>query len=230
MTLDELKLSLTGMDLQDPNHIGNWDPESRVNGLDWPSTAVTMIGLKRLGNLQECIESVLADGVPGDLIETGVWRGGACIFMRAVLAEHGVTDRVVWAADSFQGMPGNRDPHENWTFPELAVPLAQVQANFRAYGMLDGQVRFLPGWFDETLPGPVGTLAVLRLDGDYYSSTMDVLTALYPRLSPGGYLIIDDWVLPRCQAAVTEYRTAHGITEPVQWIDTMSVFWRRDPT
>src|SRR2546423_11221668 len=77
----------------------------REEGRNWPSYADTMIGLKRLDNLQSCIESVLADGVPGDLIETGVWRGGACIFMRGVLRAPGVGDRRVYVAGSFQGLP-----------------------------------------------------------------------------------------------------------------------------
>src|SRR5437762_1174972 len=69
-----------------------FDPAARLEGRDWPPTAHTMIGLKRLDNLQFCIEDVLARGVPGDLMETGVWRGGASIFMRGVLKAHGVGD------------------------------------------------------------------------------------------------------------------------------------------
>ena len=233
MSLEELKLALTGIDRQDPSHVGRWDEDARRAGHDWPSTALTMIGTRRLDSLQECIEIALADDVPGDLIECGVWRGGACIFMRAVLAVHGVTDRVVWVSDSFQGMPGPRYDQEEWTFPELVVSLEEVTGNFEAHGLLDGQVQFLPGWFRDTLPGPVGQLAVLRLDGDYYSSTAHVLEALYPLLSPGGFCIIDDWNFPTCQRAVNEYREAHGIAEPVIPIEGcgpyegMAVYWRR---
>lgn len=226
MNLEELKLSLTGMDRRDPGSEGDYDPDRRALGFDWPATAVTMIGLNRLTRLQDQVETVLAEDIPGDLIETGVWRGGACILMRAVLAAHGVTDRAVWVADSFQGMP---EGEQNWHYPELAVPLEEVQENFRAYGMLDEQVRFLPGWFRDTLPGPVGTLAVLRLDGDYYSSTMDVLVALYPELSPGGYVIIDDWGFDFCRQAVNEYRAAHGITEPIQVPGDGHAAWWRKP-
>ena len=64
-----------------------------------------MIGLKRLDNLERCVVRVLTDGVPGELVETGVWRGGATIFMRGVLKAYGVKDRTVWAADSFEGLP-----------------------------------------------------------------------------------------------------------------------------
>ena len=229
VNLEDLKLSLTGMDREDPGSEGGYDPGRRALGFDWPATAVTMVGLHRLSRLQEQVETVLAEGVPGDFIETGVWRGGACILMRAVLAVHGVTDRVVWVADSFQGMPEGLAAPENWNYPELAVPEAEVVKNFRSYGMLDGQVRFIPGWFKDTLPGPVESLAVLRLDGDYYSSTMDVLAALYPKLSPGGFVVIDDWGFDYCRRAVSEYRAEHGIAEPVQVPEDGHAAWWRKP-
>ena len=78
---------------------------AREEGYDWPSLAHTMIGVKRLNNLQHCVEEVIKNGVPGDFIETGVWRGGASIFMRSILLAYGVTDRKVWVADSFEGLP-----------------------------------------------------------------------------------------------------------------------------
>src|SRR6266446_863938 len=166
---------------------------NRMEGRIWPLVAHTMIGLKRLDNLEFCIEQVVTNGVVGDLIETGVWRGGAAIFMRAVLKAYGVTDRYVWVADSFEGLP----PPNTGKYPydagdtlhearELVVSLEQVKANFERYGLLDGQVRFLKGWFCDTLPGaPIERLAVLRLDGDMYQSTMDALVNLYPKLSEG---------------------------------------------
>jgi len=146
-----------------------YDPEKRANGLDWPPLADTMIGLKRLDNLQMCLEGVIKEGVPGDVIETGVWRGGGSIFMKAVLAAYGITDRTVWVADSFAGLPepdilkypeDTGDVHH--TISLLAVSCSQVKANFEKYGLLDNQVRFLEGWFRDTLPGhPMERLAVI---------------------------------------------------------------------
>jgi O-methyltransferase len=197
-----------------------FDATLRAVGRDWPEEAETMIGLRRLDSLQWCVLDVLERGVPGDLIETGVWRGGATILMRAVLKAYGDT-RLVWVADSFEGLP-RPDPsrypadegvryHER---EELAVSLETVQQNFARYGLLDDQVRFLPGWFRETLPAaPIERLAVLRLDGDMYESTIVALDALYPRLSPGGYVIVDDYKLVRCRAAVDDFRVAHAIHE-----------------
>ncbi|WP_261555570.1 TylF/MycF family methyltransferase [Frankia tisae] len=213
-------------------------PDARGDGRDWPRLAHTMTGERRMRNLQECAEQVIRDRVPGDLIETGVWRGGACILMRGVLAAYGVSDRTVWVADSFAGLPvpdpryaadaGDRH-HEH---SALAVSVNQVQENFRRYGLLDDQVRFLPGWFRDTLPGaPIERLAVLRLDGDMYESTIDALGALYPKLSPGGYCIIDDYgAVPGCRAAVDDYRTAHGVSEPINPVDWTGVYWRRGST
>ena len=212
-----------------------YDAEARTGGRDWPLFAETMIGLKRLDHLQACVEDVIKRQVPGDLIETGVWRGGATIFMRAILKAYGVTDRTVWAADSFRGLPAP-DPGKYpadagdtlHQFNYLAVPIEDVKANFRKYGLLDAQVRFLEGWFKDTLPGaPIDRLAVLRLDGDMYESTMDALTALYPKLSVSGYAIIDDFHIPACRSAVHDYRAAHGIADPIIEIDGLGVYWQR---
>ncbi|HEV2884448.1 MAG TPA: TylF/MycF family methyltransferase [Pyrinomonadaceae bacterium] len=212
-----------------------YDPQARLDGGSWPAGAHTMLGIKRLDNLQFCVEDVLSRKVPGDLIETGVWRGGATIFMRAILKVHGVTDRVVWVADSFSGLPPPNpdrypadagDPHHQIKL--LAVSLAEVRSNFEKYGLLDNQVRFLPGWFSQTLPAaPINRLAVIRLDGDMYESTMDALTALYPKLSGNGYLIVDDYELPGCKQAVDDYRKAHKIRERIVSIDNSAVYWQR---
>jgi len=204
--------------------------------LVWPLVGETMIGKHRLDNLQWCIEEVLRDVVPGDLIETGVWRGGACIFMRGVLKAHGITDRRVWAADSFQGLPpprGDLYPADagdrNYVFDELAVTLETVRGNFERYGLLDDQVRFVKGWFSETLPTLRDvTWSIIRLDGDMYESTMDALTNLYPNLSPGGFVIIDDGALEGCARAVADFRERVGSTEPLHRIDWSGIWWRRE--
>jgi hypothetical protein len=210
--------------------------EERLEGVVWPGYADTMIGLKRLDNLQFCVETVLQDKIPGDFIETGVWRGGACIFMRAILAAYGVTDRKVYVADSFAGLPKPDDKKYPVDKGDrlhihsfLAISQEQVAGNFKKYGLLDEQVVFLKGWFADTLPiAPMEKLAVLRLDGDLYSSTMDALNNLYPKLSSGGFCIIDDYSLHTCKAAVTDFRTKHGITSEIKTIDWTGSFWRKE--
>ncbi len=213
-----------------------YDANLREYGWDWPSRAHTMIGRKRLENVRSLTESVLGNQVPGDLIETGVWRGGACILMRAVLDAYRVTDRTVWVADSFEGLPApdeDRFPADKGdtfhTYADLAVSLEQVQSNFGKYGLLDEQVRFLKGWFKDTLPSaPIERLALLRLDGDMYESTMVALEHLYPKLSVGGYVIVDDYqVVPACRQAVTDYVNAQGFVPTIEEIDGVGVFWRK---
>jgi len=212
------------------------DVAKREQGLDWPAHAVSMIGMRRMDNLQECIVDALRRGVPGDLMETGVWRGGATILMRAVLKAYGDTERSVWVADSFQGLPkpdaatypvDTDDPHH--TFENLVVGLEEVRANFARYDLLDEQVRFLPGWFRDTLPtAPVSRLAVLRLDGDMYESTMVALRSLYPKVSPGGWVIIDDYALKGCRAAVDDFVAENHLTPTFETVDWTGLYWRKD--
>ncbi|HEY8265094.1 MAG TPA: TylF/MycF family methyltransferase [Steroidobacteraceae bacterium] len=211
------------------------DENMKYLGQAWPSRAHTMIGVPRLDNVRSCIETVLEDGVAGDFIETGVWRGGTCIFMRGILKAYGVEDRTVWVADSFAGLP----PADPAKYPkessapfhlhaDLAVSLEQVQRNFASYGLLDGQVKFLKGWFRDTLPGaPIKQLSILRLDGDLYESTMDALT-LYPKLSPGGFVIVDDYnSVKACNDAIHDFREQRGIKDELQLVDGGGSFWRK---
>jgi len=232
--LDLLARSLTGMTALGSRDLRN-HAELTLKGWNiqpGPEVA-TLVGLPRLRNIRALVERVVADGVPGDVMECGVWRGGAAIMMRGVLAALGVTDRRVWLADSFAGLPEPdlaRDPLDvAWQGSEglLAVPEDEVRRTFQLYGLLDDAVRFLPGWFADTLPtAPVEHLAVLRLDGDLYRSTLDALTHLYPKVSPGGFVIIDDYAMASCRAAVEEYRAAHGIDAELVHIDLSAVWWR----
>jgi O-methyltransferase len=199
----------------------------RAAGLDWPLQGLTMVGLERLDDLQRCVESVVADGVAGDLIEAGAWRGGASMLMRATLDSLG-QERTVWVADSFAGFPAE-SALEDYDF--LAAPLEEVQASFERLGVGRG-VRFVPGFFEETLPPLAGgRWAIVRLDADTYEPTRIALRSLYPGLQPGGHLVLDDYgSFPECRRAVDEFREEHGITEPIQRIDPTGARWRREST
>ncbi|GAA3961033.1 TylF/MycF family methyltransferase [Actinomadura viridis] len=227
-----------GLTADDPRLWRPYSEEERRQGRCWPRDAHTMVGRERLDHLQECMERVIAEGVPGDVMETGVWRGGVCVFMRAVLSAYGITDRAVWVADSFSGLPEpdvERFPEDRrvgsvgWVNGVVGVPLEQVRENFRRYGLLDGQVRFVEGRFGDSLPAaPVERLAVLRLDGDLYESTYDALEHLHPKVSPGGFVIVDDYhAWDVCAKAVHDYRRAHGIDDPIVDIDWSGVYWRK---
>jgi hypothetical protein len=245
--LELLKLTLTGMSEAQPTFARfpknggmqvrpQQNVDARIEGRDFPANGLTMVGVKRLDNVQACIETVLTEGVPGDVIEAGVWRGGTSMFMRAVLNAHDASDRTVFVADSFEGLPppdAERFPadassklHE---FDFLSVPLEAVQEHFRRFGLLDDQVRFVKGWFRDTMPALSGnTWSVIRMDGDMYESTMNILENLYPGLSPGGYLIVDDYnALASCRRAVSDYRSAHGIEDEIHEIDWTGAYWRK---
>lgn len=258
--------------------------DKRVTGEDGPTSAHTMIGLLRLNNIQACLEDILRNNVPGDVIETGVLGGGATIFMRAVLKAHADHTRRVFVCDSFVEQPTAAPPRVvQWALKtaasvpnkgfqrelfqwlqsvnpakslpstdtpsdelvdyvmqilqqgdQMAVPsrntsLDGVQSNFARYGLLDDQVVFVKGYFSETLPTLAApTFSLIRLDGDLYESTMDALTHLYPKLSSGGYCIIDDFSsFTDCRKAVEDYRAAHGVVTPLQTVDHHAVYWQK---
>lgn len=221
---------------------GPWRPGNKFDrgerdpGTLGPTTAHTMVGVDRLRNLAVLAQTAHDDNVPGDFIETGVWRGGCCILMRGILAANGVRARKVYVADSFQGVPPpkpDRYPADRGDtlhrHTELAVPLDAVKANFDRYGLLDDQVVFVEGFFSDTLPSlQCGPLALIRLDGDLYKSTELALRHLYPKLSPGGFVIVDDFgVSAPCRQAVYDYRAEHGISAAIHTIDRSGVWWRK---
>jgi O-methyltransferase len=204
----------------------------RAAGMDWPLQGLTMTGLPRLDDLQACVETVVRDGVEGDLIVAGAWRGGASILMRAALDSLGASGRTVFVADSFQGFPKGQeqDPHTDLSgYDFLAVPQDEVRASFARLG-LDRGVRFVPGYFEDTLPTLAdGSWAIVRLDGDTYGATWTALQALYPGLSVGGHLIVDDYgAIEECGRAVDEFRAHNGIDEPLEKVDWTCVRWRRE--
>lgn len=215
--------------------------ERRETGSDWPYNGTTMVGLRRLESVQACIALLARDGVPGDVIETGVWRGGTSIFMRAALDAYGLADREVWLADSFEGLPPpkpDRFPQdvrqEQWSnlheFGFLAVSQEQVRRAFERHGLLDERVRFVEGWFDDTLPKLRGTRswALLRLDGDMYESTIVALESLYDDLAVGGFVIVDDYgAIPQCRQAVEDFRAARAIDDEITQVDWTGAWWRR---
>jgi O-methyltransferase len=204
----------------------------RSAGMDWPLHGLTMVGLQRLDDLQTCVEGVVADGVAGDLIEAGAWRGGASILMRATLDTLDA-GRTVFVADSFQGFPqvaaADRADDELDVFDFLAIAVEDVTEHFARFGLERG-VRFVPGFFQDTM----ATLqderwAIVRLDGDSYDATWLTLQSMYPRLSEGGYLIVDDYgALDECRQAVEEFRRHHELSEPLEQVDWTCVRWRRE--
>jgi len=211
-------------------------PEIRENGYDWPANAYTMVGINRLTNIEHCIKSILQRNIKGDFVEAGIWRGGAVIFMKAVLKELAIKERRIWVADSFRGLP---KPSKNFAADAtnklylekiLSVSKAAVKNNFSRFGLLDSSIIFLEGLFKETLPvAPINKIALLRLDCDMYESTITVLNNLYQKVSDGGFIIVDDYhSFKECKLAVDDYRKEWGIEEPIIEIDKEAVFWKKN--
>jgi len=192
----------------------------------WPVFAHTMASDARLRNIQMACETVDAEGIAGDAVETGVWRGGASIFMRACLDKK----RKVFVCDSFEGLPFDELEPDYVKMDFLKVGLPDVQKNFEKYGQTEN-VEFVKGWFQDTLHKlPTQQFSIIRLDGDMYSSTMTALDALYSKLSAGGFCIIDDYLLPECARAVTDFRTQHHIDEKIVELDAKTgggAYWRK---
>ena len=209
----------------------SFNKEMREEGKDWPIFGYTMAGHRRLDNVQMCVEDVIANSVPGDFMETGVWRGGTVILMRALLKAFQINDRKVWAADSFEGLPVPKSKEDGSDLSKvdlLKVPLEKVQANFSKFDLLDDQVIFIKGWFCDTLPScGVERLSILRLDGDLYSSTMDALVNLYDKVSPGGYVIVDDYYSwPSCHQAVNDFLNDRSLDPEIVRIDWTGAYWK----
>jgi len=244
-SIEHLKLKLLGL-------LGEVEVTSDQDGFDelalrtisndtyegkiWPKNGETMIGYKRLTNVEFCVKKIIENKIEGDLIETGVWRGGTCIFMSVLLKYYNDNEKIVWAADSFEGLPKPNsidypeDSGDNlYTAKELSISLDEVQNNFRKYDVYDNQVRFIKGFFKDTLPlTQIDKLSLLRLDGDMYESTIDALFYLYPKLSLGGYCIVDDWgAIPACKKAVEDYRKVNAIQEEIMIIDWTGIYWKK---
>lgn len=195
----------------------------------------TMIGSKRLDNVENCLLDVIKNNVQGDFLEAGVWRGGCSLFAKAFLITTGQHHRKIWLADSFDGLPIPTNKHDlgvnlsKSERPHYAIPIERVKELFSRFEMLDDNVHFVQGWFRDTLHRIViEKIAVLRLDGDLFESTMDTLTALYEKVAIGGFIIVDDYfAFDGCKLAVDEFRSVNGISDRIVNIDGSGVFWKK---
>jgi O-methyltransferase len=215
--------------------LNNEIPNEKLYGKDWPKDAETMIGYERLTNLENCMIDVIKNNIEGDVIETGVWKGGACILMKYIIKKLN-SNKKVFVADSFEGLPmpnpelypkDTGDIHHE--FNELKISLDEVKNNFKKYNILDDDVIFLKGWFKNTLPliKEDQKFSLIRLDGDMYESTMDSLNNLYHKLSDGGYIIIDDFCLRPCVEATMDFRSKNNINNPILTVDFTGVYWKK---
>lgn len=238
--LDLLKRSLIGWPYLPIERTLSWPhtgtDEARLNGQDWPLIAHTMLGMKRLNNIEDLCIRAINDDIPGDFCECGVWRGGATILMAGIVREFAHTPRQVYVCDSFAGVPAPSPDYpqdRNMTFHQnndyLGVSAEEVAVAFIRYNLDGPNISLVEGLFKDTLPGPIGQLSVLRIDGDLYESAMDVLNALYDRVSPGGYVIVDDYGnVPPVREATDDFRRRYGVTTPMTSVDWSAVWWQKE--
>jgi O-methyltransferase len=233
---NEAELSITPENSVQKNNGKPFDLNLRKGGRDWTLLGATMTGWKRLDNVRKLLTDVIQSNIPGDYIETGVWRGGSSVFARAVITAHGEQEkRVSYVCDSFSGLPpGDRrldQKDRSWdNTPYLEVPYEIVANNFMKHNVLDHNVVFAKGFFRDSI-GPLSkkikALSIMRLDGDMYESTVDVLYHLYEKLQIGGYVIIDDWFGFPAKTACEDFFQAHGISPEVIPIDNIAAYWKK---
>ena len=187
--------------------------EGQIDGSSWPPVTgncvpLSMAGFRRAANLQSLLEDAIVRDVPGDFLEAGTWKGGLCLLAESIFdAYHQFPRRKVWLADSFRGIPKptldiDKQEHagsHNYKILHLGG-VQVVQSIFKTFGYLNDNTKWVVGFFKDSFPKQIdqwrrdGTrFAVIRLDGDLYESVWDSLFYLYPFLSEGGYVIIDDY-------------------------------------
>ncbi|HTW52995.1 MAG TPA: TylF/MycF/NovP-related O-methyltransferase [Stellaceae bacterium] len=186
--------------------------------------------VERLYSLYKSVEYIVKAGIPGDPAECGVWRGGSCMLMASRLLEFGVSDRRIVMYDTFEGHPepdpvrdkdlwGN-NAHDEWRQQTNGglqkgwglASLEDVRQNLEATGYPPALLKYVKGMVEQTASIEIPeSLSLLRLDTDWYESTLVALQNFYPRLSPGGVLIIDDFGHYEGQRqAVDEYFSSIG--------------------
>ncbi len=189
----------------------------------------TMTSVERGYALYKAVRYVIENDIAGDFVECGVWKGGSCMLMALVLMNAGIKDRNIYLYDTFKGMtePGDNDfiawngrsVRDKWdadlkgtakNFTEWAVSLDTVKANTGKTGYPAERLIFIKGPVEETLPADApDSVCLLRLDTDWYESTRVELEHLYPVLSSGGVLILDDYGhFTGAKLAVDEYFSA----------------------
>jgi hypothetical protein len=202
----------------------------RQEGNDWPPFGHTMVGHARLQNIRDALFDIALKGVPGDFAELGVWRGGSCIFAKAIInTTPELEGRKVHVFDAFETLPPNAYG-ENYKF--LATREDTVRHNFAKYGVLDDNVMFYKGLFNNTVPqfyrDSLSTslqISVLRIDGNYYDSYQDALYYLYGLVPVGGWVIFDDYYShPDVQAAWADFSSAQGVAATVTRIDVHGAY------
>ena len=196
----------------------------------------SMCDVKEVDQMEYLVKDVIRRQIPGSIVETGSWRCGLMKYTKAIVDIYEGSNRQIYMFDTFDHFPkptqNQKDqaihPIVEFLFENMQ-PLDRIKASFKELGLLDDNVHFIQGLFEDTVPRTnLDKIAILRLDSDYYESTMLVLKHYYKNIVPGGWLVCDDYNNPflGAKSAVTDFRAANNITSPI--IDTHggSVYWR----
>jgi O-methyltransferase len=191
----------------------------------------TMVDLPRLRALDELIRRVDTEAVVGDVVECGTCNGGSAAVLARV-ACRSTLGRHTWLLDSFQGMPAatDKDGAAAAEFTGLCRGSQDVVREVLGkVGVPDSAYTLVPGWFQDTLPTlPVDRISVLNVDADWHDSVLQVLDALWDRISPGGYVHLDDYgYWQGCRQAWHEFAARRGITAELVPIDGLGVYLRK---
>jgi hypothetical protein len=157
---------------------------------------LTKLDFVRLDSLRWMLEILDQEDVSGDIVEAGTWRGGAAIWMSSCSPT-----RTVWACDTFAGFPEGSPPYKPGS---QAATIGEVQANVDRLAN-PKQFRFLEGDFKDTLPGDILSISLLHFDGDSPRAIRNVLESLYPKVRPGGFVVIDDYCLAECRSEFLQW-------------------------
>lgn len=192
----------------------------------------TLIGPEGLDNIARLITDTKNNKVKGAFVEAGVWRGGACIFARALMDHLGIKEPV-YVCDSFQGLPIPMDINDiedsHFYIPELSVSLNTVKENF-GYFPIEGEVKYVEGLFKDTMPklkDEIEAVSVLRIDADMYEGTIQVLDNLYDNVSVGGYVICDDYCIEQARKAIDDFREMYNIKNPLIKVNETIHYWQK---
>lgn len=206
-----------------------------INDTENISNSLTLIRNDGLTNIENLLRIVEFEGVVGDFVETGVWKGGAVIFAKYIINKLGLNSKV-YVCDSFRGLPKPNPKYTadkgdiHHTVSHLNIPKSVVEDNFKRYDLLDDNVVFVEGWFSDTMPElkkQIDKISILRLDGDMYESTIVVLENLYDLVSDGGYIIIDDFSLDGARQATIDFRAKYDITSPLIKVNHTIFYWKK---
>ncbi|KAJ8613520.1 hypothetical protein CTAYLR_002213 [Chrysophaeum taylorii] len=185
----------------------------------WHLADPTVLSFAHLGslNLLEVAIKDLVRSVPGDVAECGVFRGGTALVAAAALEAYDHGSRLVWALDTFDGVPDTDEHTKAWPERSYAAPEDDVRRNFGTVG-LERRLRTVRGQFGHLVDSNASLparLALLRVDADTYQGTLDALRLLYDAVSPRGVVIVDDHHLGGCRRAVRDFRAERNITAPL---------------